>query len=279
MALMNRQLHPSLETVFLVPAVDLTYLSSSLVREVARFGGDVASDGAPGRGHRAGPAVPVVSFREPLARTRGQRAGPDRAVRGSGPPGPRGGRAAALGAGGRADRARRAGESIPRGDPRLGRIAQFLRERRPDRVRDGVHALDLAADPLHFGAALVALGEAEGCVAGAACPTGRRGTGRPLGDRHRPRRQPGELLLLYGAARRQRAHLHRLRGGPRADPGPAGRDRSGRGAGPLQARRRRAAGGVPVLQHQGKRRRPARGPGAGGRGSLSAARAQHRLRR
>jgi len=43
MALMNRQLHPSLETVFLVPAVDLTYLSSSLVREVARFGGDVTS--------------------------------------------------------------------------------------------------------------------------------------------------------------------------------------------------------------------------------------------
>jgi pantetheine-phosphate adenylyltransferase len=43
MALMNRQLHPSLETVFLVPAVDLTYLSSSLVREVARLGGDVGS--------------------------------------------------------------------------------------------------------------------------------------------------------------------------------------------------------------------------------------------
>ena len=41
MALMNRQLHPLLETVFLVPALDLTYLSSSLVREVARFGGDV----------------------------------------------------------------------------------------------------------------------------------------------------------------------------------------------------------------------------------------------
>ena len=43
MALMNRQLHPSLETVFLVPAVDLTYLSSSLVREVSRFGGDVSA--------------------------------------------------------------------------------------------------------------------------------------------------------------------------------------------------------------------------------------------
>lgn len=60
----------------------------------------------------------------------------------------------------------------PTKDPRLGRIAQYLRERRPDRVKDGVHALDLAADPLHFGAALVALGEADGCVAGAACPTG-----------------------------------------------------------------------------------------------------------
>lgn len=43
MALMNRQLHPALETVFLVPAVDLTYLSSSLVREVARYGGDVSA--------------------------------------------------------------------------------------------------------------------------------------------------------------------------------------------------------------------------------------------
>ena len=43
MALMNRQLHPSLETVFLVPALVLTYLSSSLVREVARFGGDVSA--------------------------------------------------------------------------------------------------------------------------------------------------------------------------------------------------------------------------------------------
>ncbi|MEE8361934.1 MAG: pantetheine-phosphate adenylyltransferase [Gemmatimonadales bacterium] len=41
MALMNRQLHPTLETVFLVPPVAFTYLSSSLVRDVARFGGDV----------------------------------------------------------------------------------------------------------------------------------------------------------------------------------------------------------------------------------------------
>jgi pantetheine-phosphate adenylyltransferase len=42
MALMNRQLAPDVETVFLAPAFDLTYLSSSLVREVARFGGDVS---------------------------------------------------------------------------------------------------------------------------------------------------------------------------------------------------------------------------------------------
>ncbi len=42
MALMNRNLEPALETVFLVPALDLTYLSSSLVREVARHGGDVS---------------------------------------------------------------------------------------------------------------------------------------------------------------------------------------------------------------------------------------------
>lgn len=42
MALMNRHLAPTLETVFLVPAFDLTYLSSSLVREVARHGGDVS---------------------------------------------------------------------------------------------------------------------------------------------------------------------------------------------------------------------------------------------
>ncbi len=47
MALMNRQLHPGLETVFLVPALDLTYLSSSLVREVARYGGDVSALVAP----------------------------------------------------------------------------------------------------------------------------------------------------------------------------------------------------------------------------------------
>lgn len=42
MALMNRHLAPALETVYMVPSLETTYVSSSLVREVARFGGDVA---------------------------------------------------------------------------------------------------------------------------------------------------------------------------------------------------------------------------------------------
>ena len=41
MALMNRHLAPSLETVFMVPSLDTTYISSSMVREVAKFGGDI----------------------------------------------------------------------------------------------------------------------------------------------------------------------------------------------------------------------------------------------
>jgi pantetheine-phosphate adenylyltransferase len=43
MAYMNRELWTALETVFLVPALHLTFLSSSLVREVARLGGDVSA--------------------------------------------------------------------------------------------------------------------------------------------------------------------------------------------------------------------------------------------
>ncbi len=42
MAMANRHLRPGLETVFLVPPEDATYLSSSLVREIARYGGDVS---------------------------------------------------------------------------------------------------------------------------------------------------------------------------------------------------------------------------------------------
>lgn len=41
MALMNRHLAPQLETMFMVPSIEVSYVSSSLVREVARFGGDI----------------------------------------------------------------------------------------------------------------------------------------------------------------------------------------------------------------------------------------------
>jgi pantetheine-phosphate adenylyltransferase len=38
MALMNRKLEPRLETVFMLPGVSYSYLSSKLVREIARLG-------------------------------------------------------------------------------------------------------------------------------------------------------------------------------------------------------------------------------------------------
>ena len=43
MALMNRHLSAKLETVFMIPSLDTTYISASLVREIARYGGDVSS--------------------------------------------------------------------------------------------------------------------------------------------------------------------------------------------------------------------------------------------
>jgi pantetheine-phosphate adenylyltransferase len=42
MALMNRHLSGRLETVFMSPSLDTTYISSSIVREVARFGGNLS---------------------------------------------------------------------------------------------------------------------------------------------------------------------------------------------------------------------------------------------
>jgi pantetheine-phosphate adenylyltransferase len=41
MALMNRSLQPELETLFLMPSEEYTYLSSRMVKEVSRLGGDV----------------------------------------------------------------------------------------------------------------------------------------------------------------------------------------------------------------------------------------------
>jgi len=41
MALMNRKLEPQLETVFMLPAVEYSFLSSHLVRELAMLGGSL----------------------------------------------------------------------------------------------------------------------------------------------------------------------------------------------------------------------------------------------
>jgi pantetheine-phosphate adenylyltransferase len=43
MALMNRKLEPQLETVFMMPAETYSYLSSRLVKEVFRLGGDISN--------------------------------------------------------------------------------------------------------------------------------------------------------------------------------------------------------------------------------------------
>jgi pantetheine-phosphate adenylyltransferase len=42
MALMNRHLAPGLETVFMMPAEEYTYISSRLIKEVFTLGGEVA---------------------------------------------------------------------------------------------------------------------------------------------------------------------------------------------------------------------------------------------
>ena len=43
MALMNRKLDAVVETIFLMPKEEYTYLSSRIVKEIARLGGDVSS--------------------------------------------------------------------------------------------------------------------------------------------------------------------------------------------------------------------------------------------
>lgn len=41
MALMNRRLYPEIETVFMMPSEEYTFLTSTVIKEVASFGGDV----------------------------------------------------------------------------------------------------------------------------------------------------------------------------------------------------------------------------------------------
>src|ERR1051326_8723444 len=59
-----------------------------------------------------------------------------------------------------------AGGIEPENDPRHLKVAELLRARAPERVRDGIHARDLAADPLRFAGGLLALGDTDAVVAG-----------------------------------------------------------------------------------------------------------------
>ncbi|MEA2076627.1 MAG: pantetheine-phosphate adenylyltransferase, partial [Candidatus Marinimicrobia bacterium] len=43
MALLNRKIGKDVESVFLMPKEEYTYLSSSMIKEIAAFGGDVTS--------------------------------------------------------------------------------------------------------------------------------------------------------------------------------------------------------------------------------------------
>ena len=59
MAAMNRKLNPSVETVFLLPQADTQCISSTLVREIAKLGGDV--------GNMVSPCVAKALAEQPLS--------------------------------------------------------------------------------------------------------------------------------------------------------------------------------------------------------------------
>ncbi len=61
MALMNRRLHDEIETVFLMPSETYTYVNASLVKEIARYGGEI--DGLV-------PAHVAARLRERMAKSR-----------------------------------------------------------------------------------------------------------------------------------------------------------------------------------------------------------------
>ena len=75
MALMNRKLQPDLETVFMMPAEQYSYLSSRLVREIAQLGGSV-KDLVPELveqrlKEKLDPAIKLANARNPKPRKRG----------------------------------------------------------------------------------------------------------------------------------------------------------------------------------------------------------------
>jgi pantetheine-phosphate adenylyltransferase len=75
MALMNRKLQPNLETVFMMPAEQYSYLSSRLVREIAQLGGSIKGlvpDLVERRlREKLDPAVKLEYARNPKPRKRG----------------------------------------------------------------------------------------------------------------------------------------------------------------------------------------------------------------
>jgi len=124
----------------------------------------------------------------------------------------------------------------PESDPSLGAVAGLLAARKPEKVPDRSAGFALARDPLRFAAGLVALGEADATVGGAAHTTAdvlraalwAVGPGR----RHQDRFE----LLLHGDAGGRSADLRGLRRGAIPDGGAAGRDRGGGRAGPAPGR-------------------------------------------
>ncbi len=56
-------------------------------------------------------------------------------------------------------------------DPRVGRVAELLRDRKPEKAGSMDDARRLASDPVRFAAGMVALGMADAAVAGCTCPT------------------------------------------------------------------------------------------------------------
>ena len=75
MALMNRKLQPDLETVFMMPAEQYSYLSSRLVREIAQLGGSIKGlvpEMVEQRlKEKLDPAIKLQHAREPKPRKRG----------------------------------------------------------------------------------------------------------------------------------------------------------------------------------------------------------------
>jgi len=66
MALMNRKMEPQIETVFLMPAATYSYLSSRLVREIARLGGSIQGLVPPAVERRLRAKVPQAAREEAI---------------------------------------------------------------------------------------------------------------------------------------------------------------------------------------------------------------------